>query len=124
MRLILRMCAKVSVWISKVYGIFCPPSISAMIDCLYDGIGGERKRTWPGQVAAALAVVEKTRCVEQARRISMQSAWTSAVDDAVVRIRGGYHEVKRSLSFAMTTIAALQDYVVDVKKTLHKRGLA
>lgn len=39
-RLRLRAWANARMWMSNVYGVMWPPGISAMIDYVYDGLGG------------------------------------------------------------------------------------
>ena len=119
-----KVWCKIRLWLSCVHRTFWPAGPSQMLDYLQD-CGSSMGKSWPGEVAAALSMMEKAGGFRPENCISEMAIWKGAVDSMNMELqsvqRWGLPAVRKAPQTPVLHIISLELEVIRESQSFYFR---
>ena len=119
-----RVWCKIRLWLSCVHKVYWPRGVCDMLDYLND-CGRHMGKSWPSEVAATLAMMEKVAGFKKETCISDTAIWKGAISSINLELQsirpGGQPAVKKAPQLPILHIIALELEVANTNQRLYFR---
>ena len=115
---------KIRNWILNIYAVPFPTQVSYMLDYLSAEMEASPFRSTPGQIAAALSVMEQAGQIPVDTRISESAVWKATVSQWQSAAATGNTTIKRAEIYCISLLLALELTVMDFQNNICVRVVA